>query len=75
MDAEARLSVCVVSDLSAAVGVNCCVGLTGGDDLKAARREQRAQPDAESQGEVFLGLAVKPTAGIVTAVGSVKDYD
>jgi hypothetical protein len=47
MDAEAGLSPGVVGGLCAAVEVDGGVGFAGGDDLEAARGEQRTQADAK----------------------------
>jgi hypothetical protein len=72
VQAEAGLCVGVVGDLGAAGGVERGVGLAGGDDLYAARAQQRAEADAERQRDGFFGLITDPAAGVVTAVSGVK---
>ena len=69
---EAGLGVGVVGDLGAAGCVEGDIGLAGGDDLYAARGEQRTQADAEGEGEGFFRLAGEMAAVVVSAVSSVK---
>ena len=80
VEAEAGLSVGAVGDFGAPAGVDRSVGFAGGDDSDAARGEQRAEADAEGQGDGFLGLAgaggvLEDAAGVVAAVSGIEDYD
>jgi hypothetical protein len=68
VEAQAGLGVGVVGDLGTVVGVDGGVRLAGGEDLEAARGEQGAQADAQSEGEVLFGLGVELAAGVVAAV-------
>ena len=53
VQADAGLSLGVVGDLGAAVGVDRGVGFAGGDDGDAAGGEQGTQTDAEGEGDAF----------------------
>jgi len=75
MQAEAGLGVGAVGNLGAAAGFEGRVGLAGGDDLDAARAQQGPQADAEGEGEGFFLLVTDGSAGVVAAVGCVKNDD
>jgi hypothetical protein len=81
MEAEAGGGVGVVGDFSAAIGFNDGVGFAGGDDGDAAGGEQRAETDAEGEGEGFFGLSGARWIGevatdVVAAVGCIEeDYE
>jgi hypothetical protein len=73
---EACLGVGVVGDFCAAVGVDGGVGIVGGDDLDAARAEERAKASGKDEGKGFFRLAgAEMAAGVVAAVGCVQDHD
>ena len=65
----------VVGNLGAAVGVKGSVRLAGGDDLNAARAQQRAEADAESQSEGLFNLVAKTATGVVAAVRGIENYN
>ena len=76
VQAEASLSLGVVGDLGAAIGVHGGVGFASRYDLNAASSQQRAQPHAEGECEGFFQLIVsEASAGVVSAVGRVQHHD
>ena len=79
VEAEAGLGVGVVGDLGAAVVVDGGVGFARGDDGDTAGGEKGAETDAEGEGDGLFRrddavLVFKGCAGIVAAVGCVKDH-
>ena len=64
-----------VGDFCSSGWVDGGVLLAGGDDLEAACGQKRPQADIESEGEGFFIEVADAPAGVVAAVGRVKDYN
>ena len=76
VQAEAGLGMGVVGDLGAAIKVHGGIRFASRHDLDAAGSQQRTQPYAEGESEVFLRLTVCQTsARVVAAVGGVEHHD
>ncbi len=75
VQAQAGLGIGVVGNLGAAGRFHIGIGLAGGDDLDAARGQQRTQANAEGEGDGLLHLSVvEAAAGLVAAVGCVEHH-
>ena len=76
MKAEACSGLGMVGDLGAVIGVNRCIGFARSHNLNATRRQQRAKPNAERQGEGLLRLTVGHTpAQVVAAMRGIQNND
>ncbi len=75
VEAEAGHGFGTVGDFRSAGWIDGGVLLAGGDDLESACGQERPQADIESEGKGFFVEVADATAGVVAAVGRVKDYD
>ncbi len=73
---QTGLGAGAVGDRGSFVRIDGGVGFAGGDDRNAARREQRAQPHTQRQGDVLFKLPVgQPRPRVAAAVGRVEHHD
>ena len=74
VETEAGAGISVVGNFSAAVQVDGLVRLAGGDDLDAARAEERTEADAEGESGVLFVLTRREVgAQVVAAMSGIED--